>query len=210
MAEDCKHQFGRRRDKDGNLLGRGQRKCGLCGATEVLSPKTALVEIRRAHEEVKFGPAMRSLTDMQQRFVLFLMDSGSSNATEAAEAAGYSTNSNQALRQQGSYLMHDEKVQAAMREVGQARISGVTMKAIRTVEKALDSTDHKAALKAAEMVLNRAGLHATSEHKVTVEHITDEDKVARIKALAMTLGLDPSKLLGAAGVVIDADYTEVK
>lgn len=65
-------------------------------------------------------------------------------------------------------------------------------------------------LKAVDMILNRSGLHATTEHTVKVEHLdmTEASMVKRIKLLAEKQGLDPLKLLGSVGV-IEGEFTVV-
>jgi hypothetical protein len=67
-------------------------------------------------------------------------------------------------------------------------------------------------LKAATELLNRSGLHSTTEHKVTVDRpdMDERQLVRRIAALAQEQGLDPSMLLGARGYVIDAEFEIVE
>jgi len=81
-----------------------------------------------------------------------------------------------------------------------------------------DPNDKKYQIKAIELILNRTGHHATTEHKVEVAHTySDQQSVARIVALAKQLQMDPTKLLGSAGVkvddkgqIIDAEFEEVQ
>ena len=72
--------------------------------------------------------------------------------------------------------------------------------------------------KAIELILNRTGLHALTEHKVEVTHtVTDDEVAAKLDRLSKQLGLDPEKLLGSVGVkrsqqgeIVDAEFTEVE
>lgn len=166
------------------------------------------------------GVAMRSLNERQRRFVDYLLESGTSNISRAARAAGYSGNDN-TIYVTASRLAHDPKIQAAIREESGRRLNtGSIMAVSRLLSIAESSIDQKTALRAIEMILNRTGLHATSEHKVDVTHRTGEeaDMVKRVGQLATALGLDPSKLLGNIGydmplekpkVVIDGEFEEV-
>lgn len=216
----CKHQFGRRRDKHGALINqKGTRRCALCGADEVLRPQTALVEIRRANQEPNFGPAMLALTNMQQRFVLAMLEIGDGNYSEAYRAAGYSDSSQEVVKANAHKVAHYPAVQAAMHEEGQKRLNGVMPMALaklvefvqgsRNINGVVDTIPHKEQLKALEMVLNRVGMQATTKHEMVVEHRSNAEQIEKVKEMAAKLGLDPKQLLGQAGIVVDAEFTEV-
>lgn len=169
-----------------------------------------MLENRRTDQDGHFGPHMKALTAMQQRFVLALLIQGTSDYSAAAKEAGYSTNTPGSLYAASSRLAHDAKVQAALHEESQRTLNGLAPLALAKLKLRVgDDSAPKEQLKAVEMTLNRAGLHARTEHKVVVEHATDEEKIARIMALAKAMNLDPAQLLGEAGVVIEGEYTEV-
>ena len=148
--------------------------------------------------DARLGPAMDALNDRQRQFVLALIQTGCSKA-KAAELAGYKGGSD-TLKARGWRLAHDARVQSAMHEEAQKLIRSTSVMAISVIEKlALDKTvKPEVRLKAATELLNRSGLHAHTEHKVTVERrLEGPALVDRIQKLAETLGVDPRKLLGA-------------
>lgn len=158
----------------------------------------------------KWGPAMRRLTERQREFVMVLLESGTSNMSKAARQAGYIGN-DETIAVTGYRLSHDLKVQAAIQEEAGRRLhTGGIMATSRLLNIAENSMDEKTALKAIEMVLNRTGLHAVSEHKVQVDYSTNDpsDQIKRVRNLALTLGLDPAQLLGNAGVTMIEDKTQ--
>lgn len=164
----------------------------------------------------KLGPAMRALpTDRMRAFVTFLVTTGQNNHAAAARAAGYQGNED-TIKVTGHRLAHDERVINALHEEGKRRMqSAAVLAAGVLVNLANDPTDKKVQLRAAEALLNRVGLHATTEHIVS----RGEDSggmIENIKRLAAELGLDAVKLLGAYGVsekkkaeAIDTEATEV-
>lgn len=165
-----------------------------------------------------FGPAMKALNRRQQLFVIAVLELGSTNYTRAAMMAGYE-GTPEAMRVQAYRLAHGEKVILALNEEAKRRLMASAPMAISELVKiAENEPDKKYKLKAIELILNRTGHHATTEHKVAVEHTyTDQQSVARIFTLAKTLGMDPKRLLGSAGVkvddagkIIDAEFTEVE
>lgn len=143
------------------------------------------------------GPAMRALNPRQRVFVIAAIESGSNSHTDWARHAGYSDEGG-GLRVQAYRLAHDEKILKAIHEESARRLrSGVGL-AVNTIARIMtESLDEKMQLKAADMILNRGGLHAVSEHNVNVKHELDEtEKLARIISLAGQLGIDPAKLIG--------------
>lgn len=163
--------------------------------------------------DAKLGPAMKNLNDRQRAFVIAMIEMGGINYTRAAEAAGYGNGNVESACTQGNRLAHDETVIAAIHEEAQRRLRSGAIMAVQTLlEIANDRTaEHRDRLKATEMILNRSGLHAVTEHNVKVEHrdATDEGMIERIKLLAQKQGLDPIKLLGSAGIVVEAEFKEV-
>lgn len=176
-------------------------------------------------EKPKYGPAMQKLNERQRLFVLNLMEFGDDNFTRAARAAGYTDTGDPkttAIRLQAHKLAHDPRIQEAMLEEAKRRLQGGLILAVSTLVTHVRSADPKVALKAAEMLMNRGGIHALSEHKVNVEHtLNEEEMVKSIEMMAQKMGIDPSSLLGDAGVkqlppprqvpidVIDAEFEEV-
>lgn len=158
--------------------------------------------------EEGFGPAMLALTELQQRFVICLLESGNANATAAAEAAGYSNSSRNMLRVQAHQLMHSEKILNAMAEHARQHLRTGAFIGIRAVMEIASNPTHKDQLKAAMSLLNRIGLHELTEHKVTVEHTDSKQLTAKIVSLAKELGIDHTKLLGA-NAVVDAEFIDV-
>jgi phage terminase small subunit len=157
--------------------------------------------------DARLGPAMAALVPRQQQFVIALVQTGCSQA-KAAELAGYAGGPD-TWKAMGWRLAHDSRVQAAMHEEAQKLIRSTSVMAVKVITAIAEDgkIDPKTRLKAATELLNRSGLHAMSEQKVTVERQeSDQEKVARAVRLARELGLDPRKLLGHAGVVTDAEF----
>lgn len=153
--------------------------------------------------EGKFGPKMLALTDKQQRFVINLLTQGIRNYTEAAALAGYSNNGNGShggLKVTAHRLAHDDKINAAIEEEGRRRFKGMIPWAINLIEAVGDNQQSTGAerLKAAGMVLDRAGMHAVSERINTSGDslIDDPDRLNRIQALARALGKPIEELIG--------------
>lgn len=168
-----------------------------------------------------YGPAMKALLPKQQRFVVALLELGTTNYKRAAEAAGYGQGQNKnSIYTIAGRMAHDEKILRALNEEAKRRLMASAPMAISELVKIAEDPvgDKKYKLKAIEMILNRTGHHALSEHRVDVQHTySDGDAVQRIQALSKTLGLDPVKLLGSAGVkfddkgaVIDVEFSEVE
>jgi|CXWL01.1.fsa_nt_gi hypothetical protein len=169
--------------------------------------------ILKTPDDADLGPAMTALTEKQRRFVYALLHMGTANHTEAARAAGYECSTDNSMRVMAHTVAHNHRVQAAMLEESQRRMTAAsTMAVSELVRIAHMSPDDKTKLKAIEMILNRTGLHAKSEHKVVVDDQRDDAAVAkRIALLAAELGLDPKKLLGSVGApAVDATFEEVE
>lgn len=181
----------------------------------------------RLEDEGKFGPAMEALpSDRMRAFVIALLNQGGRNHQRAYITAGYSGVPGSAVIQQSAWkLAHDERIQEAMREEGQRRMGGAGILAVSTLVDILqdDGPNVKPALKAkvAGMILNRTGMHETTEHKVSVKkEMSEADKLAAIEKLAGMLGVDPRTLLGeqynpqpekqiskSGSAVVDAEFT---
>lgn len=131
---------------------------------------------------------------------------------QLAKAAGYSDRSNGSLRVKAHSNLHNEKVIAAMHEEAGKRLRSSAILGASVLAKIARTDGHKHQLRAAEALLNRIGLHETTEHRVTVQRSDDAVVVARIRELARELGLDPRKLGVAAPPMLEAraDVVDVK
>jgi hypothetical protein len=162
--------------------------------------------------ESKFGPAMSVLSERQQAFVMAMITLGTMNHIEAAKAAGYGQGTKYNIRFYAYRLAHDEKIQAAISEESSRRLNSGKPMAVAGLLKMAEDGDLEPQyrLKAFEMVMNRTGLHATTEQKVqmTYKDETSEEMTKQITLIAQQLGVDASKLLGAP--TVDAEFTEVK
>lgn len=172
----------------------------------------------RQPEIAQLGPHMRALNRRQRAFVVAVLELGSTNYTRAAYAAGYE-GPQPSVSVTAYRLAHNEKVIAALNEEAKRRLNASAPMAISELIKIAEySGDTKSKLKAIEMVLNRTGHHALSEHKVAIEHsYNDQQAVTRIFTLAKQLQIDPVKLLGSNGVsvnekgeILDAEFEEVE
>ncbi len=175
----------------------------------------------------EFGPAMRRLLPRQRAFVQAYMALGASGrgmGHRAAAIAGYDGDE-ESLRVRGSVLLSDQRVQDALLEEGRKALNSHGPIAADVVHEIMvdPTVAKKDRLRAAEMVLNRSGLHGTTEHKVQVEHQVDEGLMLRkVEMLCAQLGLDPRKLLGPVlaakaqqiehdrQAVVDAEFVEVE
>ena len=107
-------------------------------------------------------------------------------------------------------IANDEKVQAAMLEVGLGLLGAGRIPAVKFILDTINNpqVEIKDRIKAAEIVMNRTGMHATTEHKVAVTHKDESgaEMIKQITQMAKALGVDPQKLLGN---VVEAEFTEV-
>lgn len=165
--------------------------------------------------EEDLGPKMKALNKRQRAFVSACLELGTMNNKRAAALAGYSGDDN-TLGVCGHRLAHNPLVQEAMHEEAGRRLGSAKIMAVSQLLVIADqSRDEKVKLKAISMILNRTGMHETSEHKVVTrdESKTDEAMIERINKLAGELGLDPAKLLGnrvpALPPVVDAEFVVV-
>jgi hypothetical protein len=165
--------------------------------------------VARSKEEFgRYGPAMNALSHKEQEFVEFLMENGGRRANDAGAKAGYHP-------QYGWKLARQEHVQKALKEESIKRLGSYTLMATSVVaEIAMDDTvSPRVRLTAAEMIMNRTGLHAKSEHVVKVENVSVAEMLANVKAKAAALGLDGDEMLAKLGYgpgeIVDAEFEEV-
>lgn len=161
------------------------------------------------------GPKMRALNERQRAFVTACLEIGRVDNKRAAAMAGYSGDDN-TLAVAGHRLSHTLSVQEAMHEEASRRLGSAKIMAVsELIGIAQSSGQVKDRLKAISMILNRTGLHETSEHKVTTrdESKTDEAMLDRINVLAAELGVDVSSLVGkkvaATLPLIEGEFEEV-
>lgn len=183
---------------------------------------THLPAIAPIEDAEHFGPAMAKLSPQQRAWVLaFLKTGAKQNATEAARAAGYgATSPNEERRTQacavtGCRLKKDPRILAAIKEVSEDTFKLAAYEATATqLEIMRDSSAAPAArLKASEAILARSGMQIVNKTEVEHTHRTPDTEAAlvkRIAKMASNLGIDPAKLLGSHGVVIDAEFEVVK
>ena len=160
-------------------------------------PATPLVGIIPENE---LGPAMLVLDERQRRFVLELRHgpAGYGSEIRAARAAGY-TGNNAAIEKRAQRIIHDAKVQAALREVGYRFIGAAAFQSIRNVEKIANDFAHRDCLKANLALLDRGGFAIETTHNVNVTHetkvvVATEKVLERIRILAEKAGIDAKAL----------------
>lgn len=155
-----------------------------------------------------FGPAMLAISPRHRAFVMGYFEAGA-NATEAARLAGYEDNDNGSIKVTAYRLVHRPAIVKAIQEEARRRLAaGGLPVAVKAVIDIASNPQHKDQAKAAAMIMDRAGVHATVEKNVNVNvTLTRAEKEAEIRQMAEELGLDPAKLLGT--VTIDAEYTEI-
>lgn len=154
----------------------------------------------------EFGPAMCALRPQQQVFVMAYFENGG-NATEAARMAGYKDESKGSINVTAHRLLRRTDVKTAMQEEARSRLVDHLPLADKAVREIVSASEPKDRLKAAAMIFNRAGVHEVVERNVNVNvTMTSAEKVAEIRQMAETLGLDPEKLLGT---VVDGEFEEV-
>jgi len=170
--------------------------------------KTGTAIVRIEIETDHLGPAMRELTEKQQRFVVALLETGGTNEYQAARLAGYGE---MGARTRSYELARNPRVLAAIKEEALKRMqSGALMAASELYLIAGDRT-HKDQLKAIDMLLNRGGLIVETKHTLTVQdNRTDDEIVARAAKFMKEMGMDPKAALARVGVeYVEAEFVEV-
>ena len=165
----------------------------------------------RALIPAELGPAMQALNERQRIFVVALLDQGTKhNQSAAARKAGY-RGKPETIRVMGHQLAHYPKVQAAILEEAKKRLQlGTGAAAALLLETIGDKkVGRHDRLRAAESVLDRGGLHARTEHTVTVTKDRTE-KLRDICRLAREFGLDPRQVVGDLADVLEGDFKVLK
>lgn len=168
-------------------------------------------------EDGEFGPAMLALNDRQRKFVLAVIAlgrDGIENYAQAAREAGYSDHMER-CKVTGHILSHDARVQAALLEESKKRVilaASVIAMPVAVKIAMSEGVSARDRLRACEMLFNRGGMPAQTEHKVTVEHKAPRQIAELAARLAAELGIDRERLIGlneAAAPVIEGEYVEV-
>lgn len=150
---------------------------------------------------------MSCLSDQQRAFVIAMIATNvkPSQAEACAAAAGYKN-----AHVSGWQLMRNARVLAALKEEAGKRLIGGALVGVNVMIEIAMSAGHKDQYKAAKDLAHLNGF--ITEQKIKVEHVgVDQREVIEdITKLARELGLDPQRLLGQAGVVIDAEFELVE
>lgn len=154
--------------------------------------------------EGEYGPKMKALpNDKWREFVTIYCQQGRKSAGRAyALAFGhdpYDEAKKNSCSVSGHRMAHDERVLSAMFEWAEKAMRSLAPAATNVLAAVLDDPVAAASdkINAAKTVADRVGLHARTEHKVTVEHLGDDPaRLAGIAELAARLGLDLGSLVG--------------
>jgi hypothetical protein len=154
---------------------------------------------------------MQAINEQQREFVLALMRQGLTlDYTAAARSAGYCAENPETANRAAYRLAHDEKVLAAIHEEAYRRLQAGTLAAVELLTGFIGDAEVDSAvrLKAATALMDRAGLHAKSEHLVAVSHTDDrQSKLLRLAELARAAGQDPKLVLGSLADALEGDYS---
>src|SRR6516225_9457668 len=114
------------------------------------------------------GPALRALSPKARRFILELRDgpSGYGSIIRAARVAYGEAGSEAALKVTACQTLEDEKVQAAMREIGLKKITAAAFQAIGNVERIANDPADVNCFKANIELMNRGGFGVETSHRV--------------------------------------------
>lgn len=160
------------------------------------------------------GPAMQALTTLQRRFVVAWFVSG--QREKAAHMAGYAGEPGDNLLSVSAHqVWHNPRVQAAIIEYAKSSLKGLVPAALIALKSVIEDGGHKDRVKAVGMILNRVGLHETTEQVVVHQQESREEQLMRITEKARALGLDPKIVLGGAASfmqkaeAIDVDVIDV-
>jgi hypothetical protein len=171
-------------------------------------PKTPA---HRREELGEHGPALMALSPRRREFVIQYIMCGC--GAQAARKAGYGTPTSKPLTfaKQAWFLLHDAQVLAALREESVKHYHSLSAKAVREVERILDSPTSRDSdkLRAADGILARADPVITNQIvQVSHDHhirMSSDEVTARILELAGRVGVE----VAALPPVIDAVAEEV-
>ena len=164
--------------------------------------------------EAQMGPAMKALSPRARAFVMALVEIGGSPMDRAALMAGH-RGTTASLQVTASRMAADPKVQAALVEEAKALARSSSLAAVTTVITIMmdPAANKKDRLTAAGRISALAALEPEKtmnvNHTVEVKPTTRE-QINQVISLARDVGIDPRKLLGKAGVTLDADFAVVQ
>ena len=160
------------------------------------------------------GPAMTALSPRRKAFVIALFSIGQSNHTEAFRMCGYKPSRYDAQHAYG--LIHDEKVQAAIREEARRQCVADTPFALSVIKDIARGGADPKRLPAALALVNRGGIieeqavrRVESQMDINVNHGDKRALIEDIRRMALEMGVDPRALLGKVIDLGPADFAEV-
>src|SRR5262245_53889093 len=175
--------------------------------------KYSAAPITPAVEDMEsYGPCMLALNARQRKFVLELQLGPVGYGSEV-RAAGYN-GTDPSLRVMAHELLHNERIQAALREVGGRMIRAASFQSIKNTVAIANDLQHKDCLRANLALMDR-GFPLETYHTVKVERSPDvvmvasEQVLTRLRELAAQVGLDGDRQVELAKT-IDAVAAEVK
>jgi phage terminase small subunit len=155
------------------------------------------------------GEAFAALTPKARAFVMALIQGGGGNMLRAAKMAGYEGNDH-TVQVSSSRLASDPKVQRALTEIAMGLAKSSSLLAITELIKMIQAPGNdKTKLTAISKLITLIGLDPVKNVNVkhTVEVLpTTKEQVDDIVRMAKELDIDPRKLLGRAGVVVDGEF----
>lgn len=129
---------------------------------------------------------MQALTDKQRLFVLAMLTEPTGNAAKWARMAGYS-DTKEGAKVRGHEVIHNPKVRAAAFEVARGQLDARgPIVAVEGLLRIAQRPSHKKHIVALLAVLDRVGMPATTEHRVTVDR-ADRSQLGVEKRIARAL-----------------------
>lgn len=157
----------------------------------------------------EWGPAMRALnTDAQRKFVWGIAELGDDNFCRAARLA-WPNQSDGSVEVTAHRYSHDPRILAALHELAVQRINGLKHLAVRSLSDMARNPQHKDHFKAVATILNRTGLHETTEQKILVVH-TDRELLEQARAKAEEAGLTREQQRELLGEFEEGVFEEIE
>jgi hypothetical protein len=159
---------------------------------------------------------MLAITTMQRRFVQALYYHTGNDACAALRLAGYKGNPNatkeqadRAIKKQSDRWRHHELVLAAITEYGRSEYNAKLPLAVGAVGDILKDPKSRDRLRAIHGVLDRVGMHAVSETRVT-HAVSIDDMKQQLKMLLAQPALKALLPRPTETAIVDAQFSEVK
>ena len=134
-------------------------------------------------QRMSFGPAMNSLTPRQRAWVVAFNNRGRRNAAQAMRDAGYKDHDN--IRSDAYKMLHDPRIQAALKEDIQGRLHGGLAPAFARVEEIAKNPQHAQSLAANKFLISQGGMieKTAVEHEITLSMTLEQqvDELIRIR-----------------------------